>query len=93
MSIYNNNNNNNNSNNLLIGFLLLLLLFHVPGTQVMSEIEKVVEKEKIKEQEKEIIPSDPLLEYFKNADKLLNDNFILAKKKMKLSFKILKNNS
>ena len=45
----------------------------------MSKIERVVEKEKIKEQEKEIIPSDPLLEYFKNADELLNDNFILEK--------------
>ena len=53
----------------------------VPGTQVMSEIEKVVEKEKIKEQEKEITPSDPLLEYFKNADEILNNNFILGKEK------------
>ena len=52
-----------------------------PGTQVMSEIEKVIEKEKTKEQEKEITPSDPLLEYFKNADEILNDNFILEKEK------------
>ena len=50
-----------------------------PGAQVMSEIEKVIEKEKIKEKEKEITPSDPLLEYFKNADEILNDNFILEK--------------
>ena len=47
----------------------------------MSEIEKVVEKEKTKEQEKEITPSDPLLEYFKNTDQMLNDNFILEKEK------------
>ena len=30
----------------------------VPGTQVKSEIEKVIEKEKTKEQKKEITPSD-----------------------------------
>ena len=47
----------------------------------MREVEKVVEKEKIKEQEKEITASDPLLEYFKNAYKILNDNFILEKEK------------
>ena len=52
-----------------------------PGTQVMSEIEKVIEKEKTKEQEKEITPSDPLLEYFKTGDEILNDNFILEKEK------------
>ena len=52
-----------------------------PGTQVMSEIEKVIEKEKTKEQEKEITPSDPLLEYFKNPDEILNNNFILEKEK------------
>ena len=53
----------------------------IPGIQVMSEIEKVVEKEKTKEQEKEITPNDTLLEYFKNADQILNDNFILEKEK------------
>ena len=53
----------------------------VPGTQVISEIEKVIEKEKTKEQEKEIRPSDPLLEYFRNADEVLRDNFILEKEK------------
>ena len=47
----------------------------------MSEIEKVIEKEKTKEQEKEMTPSDPLLEYFKNADKVLNYYFILEKEK------------
>ena len=47
----------------------------------MSEIEKVIEKEKTKEQENEIAPSDPLLEYLKNADEILNDNFILEKEK------------
>ena len=52
-----------------------------PGEQIMSEIERVVEKEKTKEQETEITPSDPLLEYFKNADQILNDNFILQKEK------------
>ena len=70
MSIYSNNNNNNNNNNAA-----------VPGTQVMSEIEGVVEKEKAKEQEKEITLSDPLLEYFKNADEILSNNFILEKEK------------
>ena len=65
----------------------------VPGTQVMSEIEKVIEKEKTKEQEKEITPSDSLLEYFKNADQILSDHFILEKEKMKLGLKILKNNT
>ena len=52
-----------------------------PGEQVMSKIEQVVEKEKTKEQETEITPSDPLLEYFKNADQILNDDFILQKEK------------
>ena len=47
----------------------------------MSEIEKVIEKEKTKEQEKEITPSDPLLEYFKNADEILSNNFIVKKEK------------
>ena len=47
----------------------------------MSEIEKVIEKEKTKEQEKEIAPSYPLLEYFKNADEILSNNFILEKEK------------
>ena len=51
------------------------------GTQVMSEIKKIIKKEKTKEQEKEITPSDPLLEYFKNADVILNDNFKLEKEK------------
>ena len=53
----------------------------VPGTQVMNEIEKVIEKEKTKEQEKEITPSDPLIEYLKHADEILSDNFILEKEK------------
>ena len=53
----------------------------------MSEIEKVIEKEKIKEQEKEITPSDPLLEYFKNADEILNNNFILEKEKNEAELK------
>ena len=53
----------------------------------MSEIEKVIEKEKIKEQEKEITPSDPLLEYFKNADEILNNNFTLEKEKNEAELK------
>ena len=57
----------------------------VPGTQVMSEIEKVIEKEKTKEQEKEITPSDLLLEYFKNAD-----NFILEKERNEAELKNFK---
>ena len=47
----------------------------------MNDIEKVIEKEKTKEQEKEITPSEPLLEYFKNTDEILSDNFILEKEK------------
>ena len=47
----------------------------------MSEIEKLIEKEKTEEQEKEITPSDPLLQYFKNADEILNHNFILEREK------------
>ena len=56
----------------------------------MSEIEKVIEKERPKEQEKEITPSDPLLEYFKNADETLNDNFILEKEKNEADLKNFK---
>ena len=56
----------------------------------MNEIEKVIEKEKIKEQEKEIAPSDPLLEYFKNADEILNDNFMLEKEKNEAELESLK---
>ena len=63
----------------------------VPGTQIMSEIEKVIEKEKTKEQEKEITPSDPLLEYFKNADEILSDNFILEKEKNEAELESFKN--
>ena len=62
----------------------------IPGTQVISKIEKVVEKEKTKEQDKEITPSDPLLEYFKNADQLLNENFILEQEKDKAELENLK---
>ena len=40
-----------------------------------------LKKKKTKEQETEITPSDPLLEYFKNADQILNDGFILQKEK------------
>ena len=46
----------------------------------MCKIENVIEK-KTKEQEKEITPSDPLLEYFKNVDEILSNNFILEKEK------------
>ena len=49
----------------------------------MSEIEKVIEKEKTKEQEKEITPSDPFATVFGNADEILNDNVILEKEKNK----------
>ena len=40
-----------------------------------------LKKKNTKEQETEITPSDPLLEYFKNADQILNDGFILQKEK------------
>ena len=61
-----------------------------PDTQVMSEIENVIEKEKTKEQEKEITPSDSLLEHFKNADEILNDSFILEKEKNEAELENLK---
>ena len=57
----------------------------------MSETEKVIEKEKTKEQEKKITPSDPLLEYFKNADEILNENFVLEKEKNEAELENLKN--
>ena len=34
-----------------------------PGEQVMSKIERVVEKEKVKKEVEQITPSEPLLEY------------------------------
>ena len=40
-----------------------------------------MKKKNTKEQEKEITPSDTLLECFKNTDEILNDNFILEKEK------------
>ena len=42
----------------------------------MSEIEKVVEKGKIDEEQKEISPSDALLEYFKSVDQILSTDFM-----------------
>ena len=57
----------------------------------MSKIEKVVEKEKIDEEQKEISPSDDLLEYFKNADQILSTDFEKRKKKKTMpNLKILK---
>ena len=52
-----------------------------PGEEVMSEFERVVEKEKVKEEIEQITPSDPSLEYFNNVDQILNSNFILQKEK------------
>ena len=49
----------------------------------MSESERVVEKAKHKELVEQITPSDPLLEYFKNADKTLQTDIILQKEKDK----------
>ena len=49
----------------------------------MSESERVVEKAKHKEVVEQITPSDPLLEYFKNADETLKTDFILQKEKDK----------
>ena len=48
-----------------------------PGEQVMSERERVIEKEK-KERE-EVIPNDPLLEYFDKAADVLDLNYQLQK--------------
>ena len=61
-----------------------------PSEQVMSEIERVVEKEKVKEEVEQITPSDPLLEYFNNADQILNTNFILHKEKDEADLKNFK---
>ena len=45
----------------------------------MSEIEKVIEKKKTENEQ--IIPDDPLLEYFNKADKILDINYQLQKEK------------
>ena len=48
-----------------------------PGEQVMSEIERVIEKEK---EENEVdVPDDPLLEYFKRINDVLEENCRLQK--------------
>ena len=54
-----------------------------PGEQLMSEIERVVEKAKHKEEVEQIIPSDPLLEYFQKADEILKTDFVLQKDREK----------
>ena len=43
----------------------------------MSEIEKVIEKKKTENEQ--IIPDDPLLEYFNKADKVLDISYQLQK--------------
>ena len=48
-----------------------------PGEQVMSEIERVIEKEK---EENEVdVPDNPLLEYFKRINDVLEENCRLQK--------------
>ena len=54
-----------------------------PGEQVMSEIERVVEKAKHEEEVERIIPSGPLLEYFQKADEILKTDFVLQKEREK----------
>ena len=48
-----------------------------PGEQVMSEIECVIEKEK--EENKVVVPDDPLLEYFKGINDVLDENYRFQK--------------
>ena len=50
-----------------------------PGEQVMSEIERVVEKAKHEEEVEKIMPADPLLEYFNRADEIRRPDFIWQK--------------
>ena len=54
----------------------------------MSEIEKVLEKEKTESEQ--VIPDDPLLEYFNNADKVLEVNYQLQKEKEELELENFK---
>ena len=48
-----------------------------PGEQVMSEIERVIEKEK--EGSEVVVPDDPLFEYFKGINDVLDENYRLQK--------------
>ena len=50
-----------------------------PEEQVMSEIERVIEKEKT--ETKEVIPDDPLLQYFEGINEVLDMNYQLQKQK------------
>ena len=50
-----------------------------PGEQVMSEIERIVEKAKHEEEVEQINPADPLLEYFQRADEILKTDFVWQK--------------
>ena len=54
-----------------------------PGEQVTSEIELVVEKAKEEEEVEKITPTDPLLEYFNKADKILKTDFVWQKEQEK----------
>ena len=59
-----------------------------PGEQVMSEIERVIEKEKTEAEE--VIPDDPLLHYFQGINEVLDMNYQLQKEKYELEFEKFK---
>ena len=59
-----------------------------PGEQVMSEIERAIEKEK--EGTKEVIPDDPLLEYLRGVNQILDINYQLQKGKEELELENVK---
>ena len=53
-----------------------------PGEQVMSEIERVIEKEKTETEE--VIPDNPLLQYFEGINEVLDMSYQLQKEKEEL---------
>ena len=53
------------------------------GEQVMSEIERVIEKAKHEEEVEQINPADLLLEYFQKADEILMNDFVWQKEQEK----------
>ena len=62
----------------------------IPGEQVMSEIERVIEKEKNKREE--VIPDDPSLEYFDKATDVLDFNYELQKEQNERKLEQFKRN-
>ena len=56
----------------------------------MSEIERVVEKAKHKEEVEQINLADPLLEYFQRTDDILKTDFVWQKEQEKSEIEIFK---